>query len=195
MIFIMAGLNGRGLQSKLLITPLSEWSHNIIILQVWCSLKSVTTTLCLLFSWLHILHCTVVIILGNLASIPSYSCLVYMMLWLCSFITDYIYTCINVTCAGTRLYRYTSDFWRGLIQLSFIPVCWPNTCNISVKLCRGLHFSAFHYDIFLGLLLYSLNILFYCYYSDIFLLLFSNYAPKNLNSQTLTMNAIIKNIK
>ena len=27
------------------------------------------------------------------------------------------------------------------------------------------------------------------------LLLFSNYAPKNLNSQTLTMNAIIKNIK
>ena len=53
---------------------------SIIILQVWCSLKSVTTTLCLLFSWLHILHSTVVIILGNLASIPSYSCLVYMIL-------------------------------------------------------------------------------------------------------------------
>ena len=58
-MFIMAGLDARGLHSKLLITPLSECSHNIIILQVWCSLKSVTTTLCLLFSWLHILHCTV----------------------------------------------------------------------------------------------------------------------------------------
>ena len=32
----------------------------------------------------------------------------------------------------------------GLIQLSFIPVCSLNTCNISVKLCEGLHFSAFH---------------------------------------------------
>ena len=36
----------------------------------------------------------------------------------------------------------------GLIQLSFIPVCSPNTCNISVKLCRGFHFSAFHYYCF-----------------------------------------------
>ena len=46
------------------------------------SLKSVTTmyTLGLLFSWLHILHCTVVITLGNLASFPSYSCLVHMIL-------------------------------------------------------------------------------------------------------------------
>ena len=52
----------------------------IIILQVWCSLKSVTTTLGLLFSWLHILHCTVVITLGNLASFSSYSCLVYIIL-------------------------------------------------------------------------------------------------------------------
>ena len=25
----------------------------------------------------------------------------------------------------------------GLIQISFIPVCSPNTCNISVKLRRG----------------------------------------------------------
>ena len=33
----------------------------------------------------------------------------------------------------------------GLIQLSFIPVCSPNTCNISVKLREGLHFSAFHF--------------------------------------------------
>ena len=68
-----------GLQIKLLVTPLSERSH-IIILQVWCSLTSVTTTLGLLFSWLHILHCTVVITLENLALFPSYSCLVYMIL-------------------------------------------------------------------------------------------------------------------
>ena len=67
----MPGLNVRGLQSKLLITPLSEGSHNIIIQQV-CSLKSVTTTLSLLSSWLYILHCTVVITLENLASFPSY---------------------------------------------------------------------------------------------------------------------------
>ena len=33
----------------------------------------------------------------------------------------------------------------GLIQLSFIPVCSPNTCNISVKLRRGFALSAFHY--------------------------------------------------
>ena len=36
----------------LLITPLSETIE-------WCSLKSVITTLGLLFSWLHMLHCTV----------------------------------------------------------------------------------------------------------------------------------------
>ena len=35
LIIIIPGLNARGLQSKLLITPLSECSHNII-LQVWC---------------------------------------------------------------------------------------------------------------------------------------------------------------
>ena len=34
-------------------------------------------------------------------------------------------------------------FEVGLIQLSFIPVCSLNTCNISVKLREGLHFSAF----------------------------------------------------
>ena len=44
-MIIMAGLNACGLQSKLLITPLSELSHTIIKLLVWCSLKSVTTTL------------------------------------------------------------------------------------------------------------------------------------------------------
>ena len=33
----------------------------------------------------------------------------------------------------------------GLIQLSFIPVCSLNTCNISVKLCRGFALQAFHY--------------------------------------------------
>ena len=76
-IIIMAGLNACGLQSKLLITPLSEWSHTIIKLQAWCSLKSVTTTLGILFSWLHILLCTVVVTLGNLDWFPSYSCLVY----------------------------------------------------------------------------------------------------------------------
>ena len=53
LIIILPGLNAHGLQSWLLITPLSELSHNIIILQVWCSLKSVTTTLGLLFNWLH----------------------------------------------------------------------------------------------------------------------------------------------
>ena len=39
---VMAGLNARGLQSKLLITPLSSEAIIIIIiiLQVWCSLKS-----------------------------------------------------------------------------------------------------------------------------------------------------------
>ena len=51
--------------------------------------------------------------------------------WLVSY---YIYTCINVTCAGTRLHRYTSDFWRGLIQLSFIPVCSPFT-QIVPRVC------------------------------------------------------------
>ena len=31
----------------------------------------------------------------------------------------------------------------GLIQLSFIPVCSLNTCNISVKLCRGFALQCF----------------------------------------------------
>ena len=30
----------------------------------------------------------------------------------------------------------------GLIQLSFIPVCSLNTCNISVKLCEGFNRAA-----------------------------------------------------
>ena len=70
------------------------FSFFIIKLLVWCSLKSVTTTLCLLFSSLHILHCTVVITLGNLASFPSYFCLVYdyAVLLLISLL---LYTCIN----------------------------------------------------------------------------------------------------
>ena len=33
----------------------------------------------------------------------------------------------------------------GLIQLSFIPVCSLNTCNISVKLCRGFALQCFSY--------------------------------------------------
>ena len=32
----------------------------------------------------------------------------------------------------------------GLIQLSFMPVCSSNTCNVSVKLRRGFALSAFH---------------------------------------------------
>ena len=32
----------------------------------------------------------------------------------------------------------------GLIQLGFIPVCSLNTCNISVKLCRGFALQCFH---------------------------------------------------
>ena len=31
----------------------------------------------------------------------------------------------------------------GSIQLSFIPVCSPNTCNISVKLCGGFALQCF----------------------------------------------------
>ena len=47
---VMAGLNAHGLQSKLLITPLnSEAIIIIIILQVWCSLKS----LHVLWAWLQ----------------------------------------------------------------------------------------------------------------------------------------------
>ena len=38
----------------------------------------------------------------------------------------------------------------GLIQLSFIPVCSLNTCNISVKLCRGFAtiWSQLNQDVF-----------------------------------------------
>ena len=44
LIIIMPELNVGRLQSTLLMTPLSELSHNIIIpLQVWCNLKFVTT--------------------------------------------------------------------------------------------------------------------------------------------------------
>ena len=72
---VMAGLNARGLQSKLLITPLSsEAIIIIIILQVWCCLVQPKITTCTLGL------ATVVITLGNLASFPSYSCLVYMIL-------------------------------------------------------------------------------------------------------------------
>ena len=38
----------------------------------------------------------------------------------------------------------------GLIQLSFIPVCSPNTCNISVKLRRGF---AFHCNIIINIII------------------------------------------
>ena len=46
----------------------------------------------------------------------------------------------------------------GLIQLSFIPVCSLNTCNISVKLFRGLHFSAFFHFGPAGILVRGTNI-------------------------------------
>ena len=50
-LIIMPGLNARGLQSKLLITVKYHLVSEaiiiiIIIMQVWCSLKSVTTTPC-----------------------------------------------------------------------------------------------------------------------------------------------------
>ena len=43
----------------------------------------------------------------------------------------------------------------GLIQLSFIPVCSLNTCNISVKLCRGFALQCFSFLI--GDFAYPLN--------------------------------------
>ena len=48
---VMAGLNARGLQSKLLITPLSSEAIIIIIIlrDIWCSLKS----LHVLWAWLQ----------------------------------------------------------------------------------------------------------------------------------------------
>ena len=62
----------RVLQSKLLITPLSERSHNNNYYTAGMVQPKITTcTLGL---------ATVVITLGNLASFPSYSCLVCMIL-------------------------------------------------------------------------------------------------------------------
>ena len=67
-MFIMAGLDARGLQSKLLITSVKPYYYYTAgIVQP----KITTCTLGL---------ATVVITLGNLASFPSYSCLVYMIL-------------------------------------------------------------------------------------------------------------------
>ena len=40
----------------------------------------------------------------------------------------------------------------GLIQLSFITVCSLNTCNISVKLCRGFALQCFSFIIYFSLL-------------------------------------------
>ena len=52
---VMAGLNARGLQSKLLITPLSsEAIIIIIILQIWCSLKTTVAYSGLGYSSYHI---------------------------------------------------------------------------------------------------------------------------------------------
>ena len=38
----------------------------------------------------------------------------------------------------------------GMIQLSFIPVCTLNTCNISVKLCRGFALQCFSCTVVVG---------------------------------------------
>ena len=80
----MAGLNARGLQSKLLIT----WFYHLVSEANYYTAgmvqpKITTCTLGL---------ATVVITLGNLASFPSYSCLVYMIavLLLISFLINYI---------------------------------------------------------------------------------------------------------
>ena len=67
----------------LIPTPLVSVLFAVYSIPTFCSFKKmffVLYTLCLLFSWLHILHCTVVITLRNLASFPSYSCLLYMIL-------------------------------------------------------------------------------------------------------------------
>ena len=36
----------------------------------------------------------------------------------------------------------------GLIQLSFIPVCSLNTCDISVKLCQGFALQCFSFKVY-----------------------------------------------
>ena len=69
--------------------------------------KIVTTTLGLLFSWLHMLHCTVVITLGNLASFPSYVLLpcaydIYYYYAVLLLISVLLHALINATCAGAR---------------------------------------------------------------------------------------------
>ena len=57
----------------------------------WVAIIMVQPKICDQYSWLHniILQCTVVITLKNLASFPSYSCLVYMIL--CHMIMQFYY--------------------------------------------------------------------------------------------------------
>ena len=43
----------------------------------------------------------------------------------------------------------------GLIQLSFIPVCSPNTVTFQSNRAEGLHFSAFHYNVIGSLIIYT----------------------------------------
>ena len=74
----------------------------------------------LLLSWLHMLHCTVVITLGNLASFPSLPCAYniyydYAVLLLISLLL-HIATCIMLE-RGTLDKPLTFDI--GFIQLSF----------------------------------------------------------------------------
>ena len=50
---------------------------------------------------------------------------------------------INANCLEQGSIDKPLTFDVGLIQLSFIPVCSLNTCNISVKLCRGFALQCF----------------------------------------------------
>ena len=73
---------------------------HLVVPLVWCSLKYVTTTLgyCLA----GYIYCTAQ---GNLVSFPMpcvYDTMIYAVLLLISLL---LYTLINATCAGTRLYR------------------------------------------------------------------------------------------
>ena len=98
----------------------------IIILQVCCNLKSVTTTLGLLFSWLH---CTVVITLGNLLLfiIPRCACtarVTVVVLCVCMYVCMCVcvYVCPLIPAAshiGITKERYQQILWNTGIVLNF----------------------------------------------------------------------------
>ena len=70
----------------------------------------------------------------------------YAVLLLISILINYIIIYMHQS-MQTVLEQGSIDkplpFDVGLIQLSFIPVCSLNTCNISVKLCRGFALQCF----------------------------------------------------